>query len=160
MSTPIQIWTSAAFHPAHRCGGWAYARASEGTVAGAAGGERNTTAERTVLAGLAAALRDLPADGAPIDIRTTSMELALFKEALGAPDNAAPPEADRDLWVQVFKARAGRRMTLVRIPVDPDTPSGFTAAWAELARDKAKAGGAFMSPLPRSNLAKAPGLAR
>jgi len=162
MSIHIQIWTSAAFHPAYRCGGWACVRASQGQVTGAAGGERNTTAQRMALAALAAALRDLPSSGEPIDIRTTSPELAPFVDwlnSLGKAAQTAPPEQDLDLWAQIRKASAGRRLTLVLMAVDSKRPTGFTAAWAELARDKAKTGGPFAAAIPKTNLAKVPGLA-
>ena len=38
------------------------------------------------------------------------------------------------------------------------SPTGFAAAWAELARDKANAQGAFVSAIPKPNLAKVAGL--
>jgi len=166
MNSPIQIWTCAAFHPAYGCGGWASVRSAQGQLTGAAGGQRNTTARRMALAGLAAALRDLPPGGepiasGPIDIRTTSPELALFADvlnSLGQPTQSAPPSEDLDLWAPILTASAGRRLTLVRVPLEPGTPMAFTAAWAELARDKAKAGGAFTAAIPKGNLAKVPGL--
>jgi len=59
MSTPIQIWTRAAWHPAFTCGGWAFVR-SGAELVGQAGGDRNTSLQRTVLAGLTASLKGLP----------------------------------------------------------------------------------------------------
>ncbi len=46
-------------------------------------------------------------------------------------------------------------MAIVRTQQTPGAPSAFAAAWAELARDKAKTKGPFLSPIPKVNLAKA-----
>ena len=70
----------------------------------------------------------------------------------------AQPEEDLDLWAQIAIAAKICRLDLVRVPVDPATPSAFAAAWANLAMDKAKAGGPFTAAIPKANLAKAPGL--
>jgi hypothetical protein len=166
MYSPIQIWTCAAFHPAYLCGGWASVRVGPGQVMGVAGGDRCTTASRVALTGLAAALRDLPPGDErgvknPVDIRTTSPELAAFAEVLahlGSPGPTAPPDDDLDLWAQIFTASAGRPLKLIVIPLEPDTPAAFATAWADLARDKAKASGPFTAAIPKSNLAKVPGL--
>jgi hypothetical protein len=37
----------------------------------------------------------------------------------------------------------------------PGTPTAFAAAWADLARDRAKDKGAFTAAIPKPNLAKA-----
>ena len=127
--------------------------------AGAAGGERYSTASRIALAGLAAGLRGLPA-AEPLEVRTDSAELIGFAgllASLGRPADV-PPEDDLDLWAQIISLAAGRRIGLIRAPRDPATPTGFAAAWAELARDKAKATGPFTAAIPRANLAKVPGL--
>jgi hypothetical protein len=160
MSAPIQIWTCAAFHPTFLCGGWASVRIGPGQTAGVAGGERNTTARRTALAGLAAGLRDLPPAKDAILIHTTSPDLAGLAEVLGnlgKPTQITPAEGDADLWAQILAASAGRRLTLVRTLLEPRTPTAFTTAWAELARDKAKATGSFTAAIPKSNLAKMAG---
>jgi hypothetical protein len=159
MNDPIKIWLCAAFSPVYRCGGWASVRVHQGGRSGLAGGERNTTAERIALAGLVAALRELP-PGAVVEIQTTSPDLATFSgviAGLGAP--AQPPTEDLDLWAQIIAAAAGRRLILVHAPAAPGTPLTFAAAWAELSRDKAKATGAFSAAIPKPNLAKVPGLA-
>jgi hypothetical protein len=156
LTTPIQLWLCAVFDPAHRCGGWAFVRPG----AGAAGGERYSTASRIALAGLAAGLRALPAGAAAVEVRTDSVELAGFARliaSLGRPVDQ-PPEDDLDLWAQITSLSAGRRIGLVRAPRDAATPIGFAAAWAELARDKARASGAFTAAIPKANLAKVPGL--
>ena len=160
MSGPIRIWTGASFYPVYRCSGWAYVRMAEGQVNGVAGGERNSTASRTALSGLVASLRGL-APGAPIEVITASPELTVFKDllsGLGPKTPATPPEEDLDLWAQILAATAGRRVTLIPTTLRPGTPTAFTAAWADLARDKAKATGAFSSPIPKPNLAKIQGL--
>jgi hypothetical protein len=46
MTSPIPIWTCAAFDTAYLCGGWASLRGGAGQAVGAAGGERRTTAAR------------------------------------------------------------------------------------------------------------------
>jgi hypothetical protein len=117
------------------------------------------------LAGLAAALRDLPERkpaAAPEDVTilTTSAELAGFAPflaRLGAGKPSDGPADDLDLWAQISRAAQGRRLSLTRRPLEPRTALAFAAAWAELARDKARASGPFASPIPRSNLAKMPG---
>ncbi len=45
-------------------------------------------------------------------------------------------------------------MTLIRAPSQPGTAMAFTVAWAQLACDKAKAGGPFTAAIPKANLAK------
>jgi hypothetical protein len=157
MSAAIRIWTSADHHAAFLCGGWAYVRIVAGQVSGAAGGERATTAHRMALAGLAAALGEpAPAGAAPgrVIVHASSAELAGL--AALAPSEA--PGQDRDLWDLVVKALAGRRLELIHTPISPRTPMAFTAAWAELARDKAKAKGGFKAAIPKPNLGKIVGL--
>ncbi len=166
MSSPIRIWTCAAYSPVYRCGGWAAVRAGQGLATGAAGGERSTTARRMALSGLAAALRDLapsrdPTSSGLISIETTSPELgefARFLAGLGEPTQAAGPDEDLDLWAQISVAAKGRRLSLVRTPLEAGTPIAFASAWADLAQDKAKATGAFATAIPKANLAKIPGL--
>jgi hypothetical protein len=166
MTSPTSVWICAAFHPTYLCGGWAYVQDAQGQVTGAAGGERRTTASRMALTGLAAALRGLPpcksaTATAPVDIRTTSPDLALFAEilaGLGEQTPAAPPETDLDIWARVISASTGRRLALTLMDPGPNTPLAFAAAWAELARDKAKATGPFTASIPKTNLAKVAGL--
>ena len=164
MTAPTRLWTCAAYLPAYRCGGWAFIRIGQGPVTGAAGGERHTTAARMALSGLLAALRDPPSEPASaggFSIQTTSPELAPFAgflANLGAPNPSAAPEEDLDLWAQIAAAAKGRPLKLVRTPLEPRTPAAFVAAWADLARDKAKASGPFTSAIPKPNLAKIPGL--
>jgi hypothetical protein len=157
MTAPAEIWIGAAHHPAFRCGGWAWLRRDRGEVAGAAGGERNTTAARMALAGLVSALHGLPKghDQSSIRIQTTSPDLAILPKVLAG---AATPEEDLDLWAQIAIATKSYSLNLVGVALDPVTPTAFVAAWANLAMDKAKATGPFTASIPKSNLAKAPGL--
>ena len=155
MTTPIRIWTCPAHHAVFRCGGWAYVHAAGGSASGAAGGERNTSALRMALTGLAAAFQTL-APGDRVVIHTTSPDLAAFAGFLAAlPDQAGAPEEELDLWARILTGSKGRRLSLVHAPLQPDTPLGFAAAWADLAMDKAKTSGAFTAAIPKPNLAKA-----
>jgi len=161
MPPPFRIWTCASFHDAYLCGGWASLRRGGSQVVGVAGGERRTTASRMALAGLAAGLRDIP-PSADVEVRTTSPDLAGFAgllASLGEKTHTAPaPEADLDLWARIITAATGRRLTLIPIPQEPDGPLAFAGAWANLARDKAKATGPFTAAIPKANLAKVAGL--
>ena len=158
MNGPIQIWLSAAYLPVYRCGGWASVRVEAGARSGLAGGERNTTADRNALTGLVAALRGLPS-GAVVEVRTSSVELAAFAGHIAGLGTTGPaPEEDLDLWAQLRTATAGRRLSLAYVAAERGAPTAFTAAWAELARDKAKATGTFSAAIPKPNLAKVAGL--
>ena len=155
MAVPMRIWLEVSHHQAFRVGGWAYVRADAGVLTGFAGGERQTTAERTCLAGLAAALRDLPA-GASVDLAASSPDVLAIPRRLAAAEAGEDPPADNlDLWAQVQTALRRAAVTLRRADPAPRTPSAFTAAWADFARDRAKDKGAFTAPIPKVNLAKA-----
>jgi len=168
MSSSIRIWTCAAHSQIYRCGGWAAVWVGKGLVTGAAGGERNTTAQRTALSGLAAALRDLPpgddpTSSDPISIQTTSaglVEFAGFLASLGEPTQPVGPDEDLDLWAQISTAVRGRRLSLTRAPLAAGAPSAFVSAWADLALDKARATGSFTNAIPKANLRKIPGLGK
>ena len=154
--TTIRLWTFSNHHAAFRVGGWAHLCESADGLTGAAGGARNMTPERAVLAGLAAALKALP----PGDLTVLGDNAVLLGpiRAVIAGEAKDPPEADLDLWAQVQTALKDRTVSFVRAPSTPSTPGAFAAAWAELARDKAKAAGPFASPIPKPNLAKVQGL--
>lgn len=163
MSTPVRVWIAAAFYPVYRCGGWALVRNVQGVVSGMAGGERHSTGMRVALAGLAAGLQGLPAAADAIEIQTTSPELAALAAFLSAPQapGAKPPGddgADLDFWAQILTAAKGRRLSVVAVAPQPKTPAAFAGAWADLARDKAKATGPFTAAIPKPNLAKVQGL--
>lgn len=153
MSQPVRLWIAASHHPAHRCGGWAFVRVAAGQSSGAAGGERYVTAARIALAGLVAALHDLP-PGPEVEIVTASPELLAFAAVLDGDPAAEAPQDDLDLWARILTAGKGRRLALRRGDAPANSPLAFCAAWAELARDKAKAAGAFDSAIPRNALAK------
>lgn len=159
----LRLWTAADHHPAFRVGGWAWLRADGAELAGQAGGARNTTAGRNLLAGLAAALADLPGE-APVTIHAADANLARALTALpqiaagGWLDAKGQPLADQDLWLAIAARLSQRPYTAVHAAADPRTPMAFAAAWADLARDKAKAQGPFASAIPRPNLAKVQGL--
>jgi hypothetical protein len=158
----LRLWLAFDHHAAFRCGGWAWVRADGAELCGQAGGARNVTPGRNRLEGLAAALKDLP----PGDL-TLHLADAAFARAIAAlPDLAAAgwrdargePLADQDLWLAVAAILSRRPYAARHAEPAPKTPAAFAAAWAELARDKAKAQGAFAAAIPRPNLAKIQGL--
>jgi hypothetical protein len=153
MADSIQIWVEVSHHAAFRCGGWAFVRKDVEGLSGAAGGDRSMTAERAVLAGLAEALKGLPV-GAAIEVRTSSPLLAALPARIASfTAGEEPPTENLDLWAQLTTTLKSARVD--RVENRPGTPAAFASAWAELARDKAKATGAFRSPIPKPNLAKA-----
>lgn len=156
MTSPLRIWIAASHDAAHRHGGWAFVRAGDqaagNPAAGTAGGERRTTRARMALAGLAAALADLPAD-VPVAVVAPRPDALTLHGLLKPPE--PPPADDADLRAALAQALAGRRWTLaVGDPAAAATPLAFAAAWAETASGKARMGGAFAAAIPRSNLAK------
>jgi hypothetical protein len=150
--TAVRLWIETTHHAAFRYGGWAYAREMDGAVTGMAGGERNITAGRLELAGLAAALNGLPA-GAAVAVKSSNPALLAALRTISSPPADAPTE-DLDLWAQLMTAARGRAVTLQAAPRAAQTPAAFLAAWAEVGQDKAKAAGRFSAAIPKSNLAK------
>ncbi|ODT84766.1 ribonuclease H [Phenylobacterium sp. SCN 70-31] len=149
-----RLWIAAAHDPAHRNGGWAFVRAGV-EVVGRAGGDRRTTRPRMALAGFLAALQDLPA-GETLAVAAPRPDALVLHALLKPP--ADPPTDDADLRTALARMLAGRAWTLaIGDPAGP-TPAAFAAAWADLASEKAKAGGAFVHAIPRPNLAKVQGL--
>ncbi len=163
MTASLRIWFSADHHTAFRCGGWAWVRDSVGELVGLAGGARNTTAGRNSLEGLASALKGLPKDAA-VELRLTDARLARMITALPQfaaaswKDAKGEPLPDQDLWLAVAAALSTRTYSAIHAEPSPRTPAAFSFAWAELARDKAKAQGPFSSAIPKPNLAKIQGL--
>jgi hypothetical protein len=150
----LRLWIAAAHDAAHRNGGWAFVRAGD-EPQGRAGGDRRTTRARMVLVGFLSALKDLPA-GAALAVVAPRPDALVLHTLLKPP--ADPPVDDLDLRAQLAKALEGRAWTLaVGDPAGP-TPMAFATAWADLASEKAKAGGAFENAIPKTNLAKAKGL--
>lgn len=155
----MRLWLAASHDPAHRNGGWAFVRADgpgRGEVTGWAGGDRRTTRARMALAALAAACKDLPPGVAPAVVAPRPDALVLH--TLVKPP-ADPPTEDLDLRAALAKVLAGRPWTLaIADPKAATTPLAFAAAWADLAAEKAKMGGAFVNAIPKPNLAKVTGL--
>ena len=157
MSTAIWIQTS--YHEAFKCGGWAYVRSHDKTASGQAGGERYTSPERMALAALLAALKDLPKGALAVQIDNGAVARTAALIAAGrAPQGDEAPAENLDLWAALTAALAGRQPTFAIAGPSKASPTGFAAAWAELARDKANAQGAFVSAIPKPNLAKVAGL--
>ena len=157
MSTAIWIQTS--FHEAFKCGGWAYVRSHAGAASGQAGGERYTSPERMALAALLAALKDLPKGVLAIQIDNAVVARTAAMIAAGRPPQGdEAPAENLDHWVALTAALAGRQPAFAIAQPSKASPTGFAAAWAELARDKANAQGPFISAIPKPNLAKVAGL--
>jgi hypothetical protein len=156
----VNIWTAAVYHAAFRCGGWAYVREGAPELAGAAGGDRNTTLEQMAFAALAASLKTLPKAATPVEIHTPHTELvglsAHLKSRTTPQDLTA---AVHGAWLTILHVAATRPIQIVYDAPVAKTPIAFVLAWADLARDKAKASGHFLNPIPKPNLAKMPGRA-
>jgi hypothetical protein len=154
-----RIWIQTSHHQAFKCGGWAYVRTASGAAAGQAGGERYTTPDRIALAGLLAGLKDAPVGEVSVQMDNRAVATTAAQIAAGRPPQGddAPTE-NLDLWAALTAALAGRKAGFALAGPSKSTPTGFAAAWAELARDKANAQGAFVSAIPKPNLAKVAGL--
>jgi len=150
----IRIWIAASHDAAHLNGGWAFVRAGA-EVYGAAGGDRRTTRVRTALSGFAASLKDVPT-GASLSVVAPRPDAMVLHQLLKPP--AEPPTGDVDLRAVLQAVLKGRTWTLAVGDPDALTPFNFAAAWADMASEKAKMGGAFTAAIPRTNLAKAKGL--
>ena len=155
MIAPVQIWLETSHHAAFRIGGWAWVRRDPGgEVSGAAGGERRIDAERTGLLALMAALAGVP-KVSPAQVWSASAPVLVIPRVIAAAQAAEPgPDENLDLWAQVLGALKVEGRAIRPSQTQPGTPPAFAAAWAELARDRAKDRGNFTSPIPKSNLAK------
>jgi hypothetical protein len=133
------------------CAGFAHVFLAQ-PPSGAAGGWRRTTAWAAAIEALAAALG---AGSGPVVIVTANPKVAALVGALRA---AVPPEGliakELAAWERLVKAAAGRPLGFE--PATAGAQRDFAAAWAELARERAKARGDFQSPIPKPNLAKLP----
>jgi hypothetical protein len=155
MPVPVRIWLEVAHHTAFRIGGWAFVRLNAGEVSGTAGGERRIDLERTGLAAMAAALSDL-AQGASVELHTASpLLLAIPRRIAAAEAGENPPTENLDLWAQASTALRRVGLVVRRAEPAPNPPTAFAAAWADLARDRAKDKGPFTAAIPKPNLAKA-----
>lgn len=120
-----------------------------------AGGDRRTTRARTTLSGFAAALKDVPA-GEALSVVAPRTDAMVLHGLLKPPKD--PPTEDLDLRADLAKALAGRTWTLALGDPEAPTPYNFVVAWADMASEKAKMGGAFTNAIPKTNLAKVKGL--
>jgi ribonuclease HI len=154
MTDIIRIWIETTHNTAFRSGGWAYVLAEGRALLGAAGGERTPGPERVALAGLVEALKAAPA-GMTVEIQSASPLVIGAQRRLAAAVAGEPPQDDLDLWAQLTTALKGRTASFAKIASAPKTPTSFAAAWADLARDKVKNGGAFRASIPKANLIKA-----
>jgi hypothetical protein len=121
-------------------------------LAGQAGGERRTDAERMALAGLIAALGARGA--APVRIHTAAPLVAALPERIRAAQaGEAAPADNLDLWAQATTALAAGPVEILPASA-AERPCAFVASWAEVARDRAKDKGPFSAAIPKPNLAR------
>jgi ribonuclease HI len=156
MTASVDLWITALCKPDPGYGGWAFVRRNaDGTLAGAAGGERRTNGPKMALTSVIealAALADLPADTA-VTLHFT--DPALASELVTADGAWATVESDA--WTAARKAVAARPV-LSLSPLSDTTPvAGFLKAWADFGLDTSKTRGTFKAALPRPNLMKFPG---
>jgi hypothetical protein len=153
--TAIRLWLEFTHLGALRIGGWTYLRHDAQGLRGLAGGARTIDAERLALQAFSGALADI-ADGAAVELTSASpLLLAIPGRIAKAQAGDDAPEDNLDLWAKVTTQLSRLTLTLRRAEPTPNSPTAFTAAWAERARDHARAKGAFSSPIPKPNLAKA-----
>jgi hypothetical protein len=156
MTAKIDLWTAALCRPDPGYGGWAHVRRNtDGTLTGAAGGERRVSGARMVLTGLIDALTALGAPPADTAVTLYFTDPALAAE-LAATDGAyalAEPEA----WATARRLLAAQR-SLTLAPLAQTTPAaGFLKAWADFGLDTSKTRGTFKAAIPKPNLLKFPG---
>jgi hypothetical protein len=153
MADLIRIWLEIDHQATFRSGGWAYVSAEGSLLLGAAGGERAGSAERIALAGLVEALKAAPA-GVGVAVHSASPAVLAAPRRLAGQGAGGPPSEDLELWAQLATALNARSARFLAATRAPRTPMAFAAAWAELARDKAKTS-PFRAAIPKPNLAKA-----
>lgn len=133
------------------CAGWAYVIAGD-TPTGAAGGRRRVGAWTGAAVALGAVLQ---AGGGMV--LTGHAKVASLIAAVRA---GQPPEgldgAEQAAFTELLKLAAGKPLGFQPVRAEPGGAAGFCAAWAELARDRAKAKGDFTAPIPKPNLVKLP----
>lgn len=154
-AAPVRLWLETNHLGALRIGGWAFLRVDAQGLRGVAGGERTIDGERQALGAFNDLLADLP-DGAPVDLTSASPAvLAIPGRIAKAEAGEDAPAENLDLWAKASTHLRRLKLTVRRAEPAPNSPTAFTAAWAERARDHARAKGAFKSPIPKPNLAKA-----
>jgi len=156
MTASIDLWTAALCKPDPGYGGWAHVRRNaDGTLAGAAGGERRVSGAKMVLIGMIdalSALADLPVSTA-VTLHFGDPNLAAELTAGDGAYATTEPEA----WAAARKLLAARPvLTLSPLP-DAAPAAGFLKAWADFGLDTAKTRGTFRAAIPKPNLLKFPG---
>lgn len=145
------VWLETSHNAAFACGGWAYVTALGGTPSGLVGGERTPSVERVALAGVVEAMK-AAAPGAGLLILSRDRQILAIPARIADPQK--PPADNLELWAPIATALKSGAVRFA--PADAaSAPAAFVTAWAELARDKAKAQGAFRAAIPKPNLAKA-----
>ena len=155
MTVSIDLWTAALCKPDPGYGGWAHVRRNaDGTLAGAAGGERRVTGAKMVLTGVVdalTALADLPVSTA-VTLHFGDPNLAELVASDGAYATAEP-----EAWAAARKLLAARPVLVLSPLADATPAAGFLKAWADFGLDTAKTRGTFKAAIPRPNLLKFPG---
>jgi hypothetical protein len=154
MSATIRIWVEISHQPAFRAGGWAFVRAEGSALSGAAGGERTASPDAIALAGVLAALQDLPPTATVEIFSATARVAGAGRKVAELEASGEPPADDLALWVQLSAVLKVRPVRFSAAASQPRTPTAFAAAWAELAQDKGKTR-PFRAAIPKTNLAKA-----
>lgn len=156
MTVSVDLWTASLCKPDPGYGGWAHVRRNaDGTLAGAAGGERRVSGTRMVLTGVIealAALADLPVDTA-VTLHFADPALAAELVASDGAYVTAEPEA----WAAARQLLAARPVLTLSPLADTTPAAGFLKAWADFGLDTAKTRGTFKAAIPRPNLLKFPG---
>ena len=154
MSDSIRIWVEISHSAAYRSGGWAFVRAEGRALSGAAGGDRTASPDAVAIAGVLAALQDLPSSAAVEVLSATPRIAGAGRRIAELETGGEAPAEDLALWAQLSAALKARPVKFASATNAPRTPTAFSTAWAELARDKAKTR-PFHSAIPKANLVKA-----
>ena len=156
MTASVDLWTAALAKSDPGYGGWAHVRRNaDGSLAGAAGGERRTSWAKMVLTGVIealTALADLPLDTA-VTLHFADPDLAAELVSRDGAYATAEPEA----WAAARKLLAARPVLALAPLPDAAPAAGFLKAWADFGLDTAKTRGTFKAAIPRPNLMKFPG---
>lgn len=146
-----QLFIAVDYNQTYACAGFAHVRL-EAPPTGAAGGWRRTTAWRAAIDGLAAGLAGAPGPVVVVTANTRVANLVVALRAGAAPEGLDAAEAKA--WAGLVKVVAGRSLGYAPAKTEPGSAAAFCAAWAELARDRAKDRGEFTAAIPKPNLAK------
>ncbi|CAN5535903.1 hypothetical protein BH10PSE4_BH10PSE4_14740 [soil metagenome] len=154
--TTVTLWTAALCKPDPGYGGWAHVRRNaDGSLAGAAGGERRVGGPLMALTGLIealTALADLPA--------ATAVTLYVAEPALAAElvaTDGVYATAEPQAWATARKLLTARPVLTLAPLADTTPAAGFLKAWAAFGLDTAKTRGSFKAAIPKPNLLKFPG---